>query len=127
MHLNTHPSSYLSMKIRKFENFHILLWLIKDLCWVTLSKPLGIFMIVPTLSLAIYITAKNRFDKAELAHNLAVCFWITANSVWMIGEFYYEDTFRSYAILFFLTGLIMMLTYYIPLLYNQSKAWRRKA
>jgi hypothetical protein len=53
-----------------------------------LWKPLGIFMIAPTLLFAIYITYLNRSDKAELAHNLAVCFWISANSVWMIGEFY---------------------------------------
>jgi hypothetical protein len=83
-------------------------------------------MIIPTLSLAIYITAINRFDKAELAHNLAVCFWISANSVWMIGEFYYEDSFRNYAIIFFLAGLAMMLGYYIPLIYNRGKAWRKK-
>jgi hypothetical protein len=106
--------------LRKFENFHILLWLFKDLCWVTLSRPLGIFMIIPTIGLAIYITYINKQDKAEFAHNLAVCFWIAANSVWMIGEFYFDDGLRSYAIIFFLAGLFMMLGYYIPLLYKRA-------
>jgi hypothetical protein len=106
--------------IRNFENFHILLWLLKDLCWVILWKPLGIFMIVPTLIFAIYITYLNRKDKAELAHNLAVCFWICANSVWMIGEFYYDDSTRPYAIIFFLAGLAMMLLYYVPVVYRRG-------
>jgi hypothetical protein len=106
--------------IRKYENFHILLWLLKDLCWVTLSKVAGVVMIVPTLALAIYITYINRKEKAELAHNLAVCFWISANSVWMIGEFFYDDTTRSSAIIFFILGLLMMLFYYIPLLVKRT-------
>ncbi len=106
--------------VRGFENFHILLWLFKDLCWVTLSKAAGVFMIVPTLALAIYITAINRADKSEFAHNLAVCFWICANSVWMIGEFYYEDGLRPAAICFFVAGLITMLFYYIPALLRHS-------
>jgi hypothetical protein len=107
--------------IRKIENFHILLWLLKDLCWVTLSKSLGIFMIIPTLALAIYITIINREDKSEFAHNMAICFWICANSVWMIGEFYYKDETRTYAIVFFIAGLFMMLRYYILAVFNQTK------
>jgi hypothetical protein len=99
--------------IRKFENFHILLWLLKDLCWVTLSRTAGMFMIVPTLALAIFITVKNRRDIAEFTHNLAVCFWICANSVWMFGEFYMQDGTRHFAIIFFLLGLFSMAYYYI--------------
>lgn len=111
--------------IRKFENFHILLWLFKDLCWVTLSKTAGIVMIVPTLTLAIYITFTNRSDKAELAHNLAVCFWICANSVWMIGEFFYDDGLRPEAIVFFVLGLMAMLFYYVPILVKRSGMFSR--
>ena len=112
--------------IRKFENFHILLWLIKDLSWVMLSKTLGVIMIAPTLGFAIYITFLNRKDKAELAHNLAVCFWICANSIWMIGEFYYKDSTRTYAVIFFALGLTMMLGYYIPLVYKRGKVLAEK-
>ncbi len=106
--------------IRKFENFHILLWLLKDLCWVTISKSLGVFMIMPTLALAIYITIIHKRDKSELAHNLAVCFWICANSTWMIGEFFYDDSFRTQATVFFLAGLLTMMLYYVPLLYRKT-------
>ncbi len=91
----------MNTKIRKLENFHILLWLLKDICWVTLSKSLGVFMILPTLGLAIYITYIHRQDKTELAHNLSICFWIAANSTWMIGEFYFDDSLRNPSVLFF--------------------------
>jgi hypothetical protein len=77
-------------------------------------------MIAPTLALAVYITVRNKEDKAELAHNLAVCFWICANSIWMIGEFFYEDTFRPQAIVFFILGLLTMLFYYVPVLLKKS-------
>lgn len=97
---------------RKTENFHILLWLIKDLCWVSVSKTMAMIMIVPTIGLAFYIAYINRSERAELVHNLAVCCWILANSVWMIGEFYLEDSTRKYAIALFLIGLAMMFRYY---------------
>ena len=105
----------MNINIRKKENFHILLWLVKDLSWVTLSKGLGILMIAPTLLLAIHITYIHRNDKAELAHNLAVCLWISANSVWMIGEFFYEDSLRNYATFLFVAGLSIMTLYYLQL------------
>ena len=116
----------MNIQIRKLENFHILLWLMKDLCWVILSKTLGIVMIVPTLLLAIYITYIHRNEKAELAHNLAVCFWISANSIWMIGEFYYEDSLRTYATVFFVTGLSIMLLYYLPLIFRRGMMISKK-
>ena len=100
-------------KFRHFENFHIVLWLVKDLSWCMLSKTMGMVMITPTLLLAIYITWIHRAEKSELLHNLAIVFWICANSVWMIGEFYYEDKIRSYALIFFFAGLITAAYYYI--------------
>lgn len=110
----------MNTKIRKLENFHILLWLLKDICWVTLSKSLGVFMILPTLGLAIYITYIHRQDKTELAHNLSICFWIAANSTWMIGEFYFDDSLRNPSVLFFLIGLVIILMYYIPLFLKKN-------
>jgi hypothetical protein len=101
------------VNIRRFENVHILLWLIKDLCWVTLSQTLGVIMIVPTVTLAFFIAWLSRADKAELFHNLAVCCWIMANSVWMIGEFYYNDNTRTIAAVFFVIGLLFIVTYYL--------------
>jgi len=84
-------------------------------------KPLGISMIFPTLSIALLITWRTRGIKAELAHNLAIVFWITANSYWMISEFIgfdavqlgYGLTGKHLALVPFLLGLGILLYYYL--------------
>lgn len=103
----------MEIKIRKIENAHIFLWLCKDICWIMGWKILGVCMIIPTLFLAFLITWKSKSVFSELSHNLAVCCWICANSVWMIGEFFFEDTTRRYALCFFMTGFIVLFYYYI--------------
>jgi hypothetical protein len=103
---------HIAPKYRWIENGHILLWLIKDTCWAMEWKPGGIFMIFPTLAVAFYILWRSRKVRAELFHNLAVCLWIMANSVWMIGEFMEHES-RPYAVVFFLTGLLLLGIYYI--------------
>ena len=113
-----------AQKFRFFENLHVLFWLIKDMCWCMLYKPIALAMILPTLSLALYFTFKFRNDKMELAHNIAVCSWITANSIWMLGEFYYEDVLRLYATLFFGIGLIVLMIYYLGIL--PYTKWKEK-
>ena len=72
---------------RRMENMHIIFWLLKDISWCMVWKPVGIAMIFPTLIIAIIIAFKSRKIKTELSHNLAIVFWITANSYWMISEF----------------------------------------
>lgn len=100
-------------KIREYENLHILLWLLKDTCWVMLWQTAGIIMIVPTIAVAIHITWLRRDIKSDLFHNLAVCMWISANSIWMIGEFFFDDSLRPIAMIFFIAGLITVGSYYI--------------
>jgi hypothetical protein len=97
---------------RKFENFHIVLWLIKDFCWIADQKIAGLIMIFPTIFMAIYITYMSRTYPTDFAHNLAVVFWIMANSVWMFGEFFMKDTTRPYAIVFFVLGIITVAYHY---------------
>lgn len=112
----TIPASY-----RRLENLHILFWLLKDIGWCMIWKPLGISMIFPTLSIALLITWRTRSIKAELAHNLAIVFWITANSYWMISEFIGFDTVqlgygftgKHLALVPFLLGLGILLYYYL--------------
>ena len=99
--------------IRKYENLHIACWLVKDTFWVMDIQVLGILMIFPTLFLAFYITFKFRKLTAELFHNLAVCFWIMANTIWMIGEFFFDDSLRPYSIVFFISGLVVLTWYYL--------------
>ena len=98
--------------IRKFENMHIACWLVKDTCWVLDLQLLGIIMIFPTLFIAFFITFKFRKLVSEFYHNLAVCFWIMANTTWMIGEFYFDDSLRPVATVFFIVGLLVLIIYY---------------
>jgi hypothetical protein len=100
-------------KHRKTENLHIVFWLLKDLSWAMLWKPLGLVMIVPTISAALLITYQTRHIKSELLHNLAVDFWIIANAYWMLTEFYSNnDALRYYTIIPFSIGLIIIGYYY---------------
>jgi len=108
-------------RFRRLENLHIVFWLVKDISWCMIWKVLGIAMAVPTLSVAIYIAWRARKIKSELAHNLAVTFWITANSYWMISEFYGFDEMpiwsgyegKHLAMLPFLSGVLILLYYYL--------------
>ena len=105
----TIPASF-----RKIENLHILFWLLKDLSWAMLWKPLGLIMIVPTMAAALLITWQTRDIKSEFLHNLAVIFWISANAYWMLVEFFSNnDSLRFYTIIPFSIGLVIILYYYL--------------
>ncbi|MFZ1686762.1 MAG: hypothetical protein WAU70_05045 [Flavobacteriales bacterium] len=99
--------------LRSGENFHIVLWLMKDVCWVQDWKIAGAVMLVPTLAMAIWITWRSRLDLCELLHSLAVVFWIAANGTWMLGEFYCNDCTRPYAMAFFVLGLVCVARWYL--------------
>lgn len=108
-------------RYRKLENLHIVFWLFKDISWCMFWRELGITMIVPTLAVAIYISYRTRNIKAELAHNLAVAFWISANSYWMISEFFGFDEKeifggfegRYIAMVPFVIGVLILSWYYL--------------
>ena len=108
-------------RYRKLENLHIVFWLFKDISWCMIWETLGVIMVIPTLSVAIYISYRTRHIKSELAHNLAVAFWISANSYWMISEFVGFDEvniFGEYegkhlAMIPFIIGVIILAWYYL--------------
>ena len=108
-------------RYRRLENMHIAFWLMKDISWCMIWKVLGIVMIVPTLSVAIFIAWRTSKIKSELAHNLAIVFWISANAYWMISEFFGFDvviiwgnfTGKHIALLPFATGALILLYYYL--------------
>ena len=102
--------------IRASENFHIVLWLLKDLCWISGWKVAGMVMITPTVLMAIWIAWRGRGHIGELLHSLAVVLWIMANGVWMTGEFFFEDTIRHLALPFFIAGLLCVAWYYLVLM-----------
>src|SRR6188508_1899880 len=108
-------------RYRKMENTHILFWLLKDISWCMIWKPLGVAMIFPTLIIAIVITLRTRQYMSEVCHNLAIVFWITANSYWMVSEFLHFDnqilfgeyTFKHLAIIPFVLGILVLGYYYL--------------
>ncbi len=99
--------------VLRLSNWHILLWLFKDACWVSNWKLLGTMMIAPTLGMALYITYRFWHMPEERYHNLGVFCWICANAIWMLGEFFYNDGFRPYAQVFFFAGLGIVVYYYL--------------
>ena len=109
------------LRYRKIENLHIVFWLLKDISWCMVWKPIGILMIFPTLIIAIVIAYRNRQVMSELTHNVAIVFWICANSYWMISEFAGFDTkliFQTYtykhlAVIPFLIGIAILAWYYL--------------
>lgn len=110
------------LRFRKVENLHIVFWLIKDLSWAMLWKPLGMIMIIPTITAALLITWQTRHIKAEFYHNLAVDFWIAANAYWMITEFWeLPDYYRYYTAIPFGAGIIFIAIYYLYILPKYRK------
>lgn len=107
-------------RYRKMENMHIVFWLLKDVSWCMIWKPLGLAMIFPTLFIAIVIAWRTKEIQSELAHNLAIIFWISANSYWMISEFFHFDAMpiwgmfegKHLALIPFAIGAVIMAYYY---------------
>lgn len=114
------PTYSIPLRYRKMENLHILFWLLKDLSWCLEWKVLAMAMIVPTFTIALVITWRNRHIVSELCHNAAITIWIAANSYWMITEFVGIDasiafagiTYKHLAVIPFAIGLLFMLYYY---------------
>jgi len=96
------------------------MWLLKDICWVMIWELGGLIMIIPTIGIALHITWLRRHIKSDLYHNMAVSLWISGNSIWMIGEFFYDDGLRTPALLFFLSGLTSVIYYYLFVLPRSS-------
>lgn len=109
----------LILKIRRYENLHIVFWLIKDTCWMLELKWLGAIMILPTLFLAVYLIAKT-WHEADVHVNIAIFFWITANSFWMMMEFFNDNQYKYYASIPFALGFLFVGIFY-------AKAIRKKA
>lgn len=116
----------IAAKLREYENFHIVLWLLKDTCWMMEWKIGGIIMIVPTVAAAFHITWLGRKNIADLYHNLAISNWICGNAVWMIGEFFFDDSFRPYARGFFFIGFVFLAAYYFGVLPKEKRFLRQK-
>lgn len=70
-------------------------------------------MVFPTLLVALLICWRTRHIMSEFTHNLAVIFWISANSYWMVTEFFeWEENTKYYSLIPFGLGLISLAYYY---------------
>ena len=121
MNPETEPQYVIPARYRRMENMHIIFWLLKDVSWCLIWKVLGIAMIFPTLIISIIIAWRTRQYKSELAHNLAITLWITANSYWMVSEFWGFDEViiwrqfeaRHLALIPFVLGILILAYYYL--------------
>jgi hypothetical protein len=125
--MNKEKIYYIPARFRRVENLHILFWLIKDVCWAMNFKMVGMFMIIPTMAVAMIILYQTRHILSEFIHNLAVVFWIVANCTWMIGEFWGIDEnlvgkigLRQMAIVPFAFGLLVLSYYYLFLAHKKD-------
>jgi hypothetical protein len=115
------PLYRIPLKFRRMENLHIVFWLFKDISWCMVWRELGIIMILPTMLISIIIAWRTRHYVSELCHNLAITFWISANSYWMISEFLKFDaielthgyTYKHLALIPFFAGILVLIYYYI--------------
>lgn len=109
------------LRYRKMENLHIVFWLLKDISWCMVWRPLGIAMIFPTLIISIVIAWRTREYMSELCHNVAITVWILANSYWMMSEFFGFDAniafgqvhYKNLAMIPFCIGVIILGYYYL--------------
>jgi hypothetical protein len=119
--MKNEPIYNIPLRYRKIENLHIVFWLFKDIAWCMNWKPLGIAMIFPTLLISIIIAWRTKNIMSEVCHNLAITVWISANSYWMISEFFKFDslplfgdyTYKHLAIIPFSLGILFLAFYYI--------------
>ncbi|MES2881631.1 MAG: hypothetical protein V4676_05740, partial [Bacteroidota bacterium] len=119
--MSKEPDYIIPVRYRRMENMHIVFWLLKDISWCMVWKPLGIAMIFPTLIISMVIAWRTRQMVSELAHNLAITFWISANSLWMISEFLGFDTMHIWrgfegkhlSLIPFIIGISILFYYYL--------------
>jgi hypothetical protein len=109
------------LQYRKMENLHIVFWLFKDVAWCMGWRWLGISMIIPTMMISGIIAYRTREYMSELCHNLAITIWISANSYWMISEFFHFDTmvlwgsitYKHLALIPFGIGILILSFFYL--------------
>ncbi len=95
----------------RFDNVHILLWLVKDTCWMLEWRVLGTAMILPTIGVAIYLAIRSAAEHVFWI-NLAICFWITANAYWMLCEFFDREAYKDWAGVPFALGFLSVAVFY---------------
>jgi len=101
----------LTGKMQKYESVHVVMWLLKDSCWMLELKWLGAIVMVPTILIAAYIVYKTRQIR-EVYVNCAIFFWIVANSYWMMIEFFNNNHHKNLAAIPFALGFVFIFIYF---------------
>lgn len=107
--------------LRKYENIHIPLWLLKDTCWMMEWKTFGVIMIMPTIFVAALLALRTR-NEEEFYVNLAILFWILANAYWMCCEFFDFVKYKDFAGIGFFAGAIAISVFYYKRLKGRMDA-----
>lgn len=102
------------------ETVHIPLWLVKDLCWLMNYKTLGVIVAVPTNIVAVIMAVITHKDRERFLPNVAIIFWILANTNWMLAEFYNFNT-RGSSLYPFVLGLLVFGFYLGRKAFNVNK------
>ena len=114
---NNNPAP--AKQVAHLENIHIPLWLFKDTLWMLKWITAGTLLIIPTVSVAIIIAWRTRHHRSRFWVNMAVAFWISANSMWMLGEFY-EFNFLPWSLSLFLCGIVCATLFFVLILRNKK-------
>ena len=80
-------------------------------------------MVIPAVLVAVVITWLQRRHRFTLVHNLAICTWITSNSLWMLAEFFkMESSLKPLSIIGFLLGILILIMGYAVFLLAGKKS-----
>jgi hypothetical protein len=100
------------MNLRRLENAHLPLWLLKDTCWMMQWKVAGMIMIVPTIAVAVWMIYHTRSTHDKWV-NIATTCWILGNSFWMGVEFLnLENELKLFTLVPFIAGFISVIIFY---------------
>lgn len=97
---------------KQLDNFHIVLWLLKDVFWVKELQLWGVLMIIPTVGVAIVLTIQSIIHKQGLYSNFAILCWMVADSTWMADEFFLLDI-QWLTLSLFCLGIFAMIYSYV--------------
>lgn len=82
-------------------------------------KWLGALMILPTVAIALWIIYITR-KMTEVYLNIAVFFWIAANSYWMVVEFFNDDKGKYFAAVPFSLGFVFVAIFYFKVISSKN-------
>jgi hypothetical protein len=85
-------------KIWNIHEIHVISWLLKDIFWTLKWTWFATWMVLPTITLAIYIFIK---DKESRDSNLVLLSWLFMNIFWMLHELHNSPYWPVQIFMFF--------------------------